>query len=116
MSDNEIEDIKGYVPQALKEIPHLIVAENESDQLVGFMGIEGKMLEMLFVSGTERGKGIGKMLIQYGMEKYFVNELAVNEQNPLAKGFYEHMGFLVYRRTAHDEQGNPYPLLYMKRH
>ena len=116
LSDNEIEDIKGYVPQALKEIPHLIVAENESDQLVGFMGIEGKMLEMLFVSGTERGKGIGKMLIQYGMEKYFVNELAVNEQNPLAKGFYEHIGFLVYRRTAHDEQGNPYPLLYMKRH
>lgn len=42
------------------------------------------------------------------------NDLAVNEQNPLAKGFYQHMGFEVYKRTKCDEQGNPYPLLYMK--
>lgn len=27
------------------------------------------------------------------------------EQNPLAKGFYEHMGFEVYKRTECDEQG-----------
>ena len=40
--------------------------------------------------------------------------MAVNEQNPLAKGFYEHMGFHVYKRTDYDEQGNPYPLLYMR--
>ena len=25
------------------------------------------------------------------------------------------MGFEVYKRTELDEQGNPYPLLYMKR-
>ena len=49
------------------------------------------------------------------MEKHEIKELAVNEQNPLARGFYEHMGFEVYKRTELDEQGNPYPLLYMKR-
>ena len=49
------------------------------------------------------------------MEHYGVNELTVNEQNPLARGFYEHMGFEVYKRTELDEEGNPYPLLYMKR-
>ena len=42
---------------------------------------------------------------KYGIEKYSVNDLAVNEQNPLAKGFYEHMGFEVYKRTECDEQG-----------
>ena len=31
------------------------------------------------------------------------------------KGFYEYMGFSIYKRTESDEQGNPYPLLYMKR-
>lgn len=41
--------------------------------------------------------------------------LAVNEQNPSAKGFYEHMAFKIYKRQGVDEQGNPYPLLYMKR-
>ena len=58
---------------------------------------------------------MGKELLQYGIDHYAVNKLAVNEQNPLAKGFYEHMGFEVYKRTELDEQGEPYPLLYMQR-
>lgn len=69
---------------------------------------------MLFISEKERGKGLGRELLKYGIENYSVHDLAVNEQNPLAKGFYEHMGFEVYKRTEHDEQGNPYPLLYMR--
>ena len=42
-------------------------------------------------------------------------EVTVNEQNPQADGFYEHLGFQTYKRTECDEEGNPYPLLYMKR-
>ena len=42
-------------------------------------------------------------------------EEPVNEQNPQAVGFYEHLGFQTYKRTECDEEGNPYPLLYMKR-
>ena len=114
LSGPEIEAIKQYVPQALKEVPHLFVAENEDQIPVGFMGIAGPRLEMLFIAAEERGKGWGGELLRYGMEKYAVSELAVNEQNPLAKGFYEHMGFKVYKRTDCDEQGNPYPLLYMR--
>lgn len=115
LSENEIKNIKEYVPQALKEIPNLFVVENENGIPVGFMGIVGQHLEMLFISDKERGKGYGKELIKYGVEKYLVNDVAVNEQNPIAKGFYEHMGFKVYKRTELDEQGNPYPLLYMRR-
>lgn len=114
LSESEIEDIKKYVPQALKGVVHLVVAENESGCPVAFMGVEEQKLEMLFIAPEERGKGLGKKLIQYGIENYSIRELAVNEQNPLAKGFYEHMGFRVYKRTDHDEQGKPYPLLYMK--
>lgn len=114
LSENEVEEIKKYIPQALNGIAHLIIAENEDSRPVAFMGIEGQKLEMLFIGPEERGKGLGKKLIQYGIENYSVNELAVNEQNPSARGFYEHLGFYVYKRTDHDEQGNPYPLLYMK--
>ena len=32
---------------------------------------------------------------------------------PSIRKFYERMGFRVYKRTDYDEQGNPYPLLYM---
>lgn len=31
--------------------------------------------------------------------------MGVNEQNPQARGFYEHMGFHVYKRTETDGQG-----------
>ncbi len=114
LSESEIESIKKYVPQALNEIPYLVIIENESQVPIGFMGIVEQHLEMLFISHEERGNGLGKELLKYGIEKYSINDLAVNEQNPLAKGFYEHMGFEVYKRTENDEQGNPYPILYMR--
>ncbi len=115
LSDSEILNIKEYVPQALFGVQNLIIAENDNGKPVAFMGIEDHSLEMLFISPEERGKGLGNALILYGIEHYEVERLAVNEQNPGAKGFYEHMGFQVYKRTENDEQGNPYPLLYMQR-
>ena len=114
LSDTEVNQIKEYVPQALMGVKHLIVAEDETGTLVAFMGIQDHRLEMLFISSKERGKGIGKQLLQYGIENYEIKEVTVNEQNPQAVGFYEHMGFTTYKRTDHDEEGNPYPLLYMK--
>lgn len=114
LSDGEIKSIKEYVPQALNGIAHLMIAKDEAGRAVAFMGIEDGSLEMLFIAPEERGKGLGKRLIQYGIENYAVERLAVNEQNPQAKVFYEHMGFRVYKRTDLDEQGNPYPLLYMR--
>lgn len=115
LSEKEIKNIKQYVPQALMGVQRLIIIENETHVPVGFMGVNNQHLEMLFVADTERGKGYGKKLLNYGIKNYSVNNLAVNEQNPLAKGFYEYMGFETYKKTTHDEQGNPYPLLYMKR-
>ncbi len=115
LSDAEIGQIREYVPQALNSVEHLIVAENESGEAIAFMGTENGRLEMLFLSPEERGKGIGKQLIQYGILNYGIKEVTVNEQNPQALGFYEHMGFETYKRTDCDEQGNPYPLLYMRR-
>ena len=114
LSDSEIDKIKEYVPQALGEVEHLIVAEDDSGRLVGFMGISATRLEMLFLSPDKRGRGIGKQLINFGIANYGINEVTVNEQNPQAVGFYKHMGFETYKRTDLDEQGNPYLLLYMK--
>lgn len=108
-----MKQIKSYVPQALQNVSHLIVA-GKADEWIGFMGTEQNRLETLFLSPAERGKGIGKQLVQYGIQQYGIQMVTVNEQNPQAVGFYEHLGFVTYQRTDHDEQGNPYPLLYMK--
>ena len=56
----------------------------------------------LFLSPKERGKGIGRQLLQYGIHNYEIREVTVNEQNPQAVGFYEHMGFAAYKLTDLD--------------
>lgn len=114
LSDAEIKQIKEYVPQALGGVAHLVVAEREHGVPIAFMGIEHQRLEMLFLSPTERGKGLGRRLLQLGIQDYGVTELTVNEQNPQAVGFYKYLGFETYKRTERDEEGNPYPLLYMR--
>ena len=113
LSDDEIKKIKEYVPEAIKNVSHLIIIENEYHKLIAFMGIEDTTLEMLFLKNSERGKELGKKLLMYGLKKYNVNNLTVNEQNPQALAFYEHMGFKAYKRTELDEQGNAYPIIYM---
>ncbi len=69
---------------------------------------------MLFVKSVERGKGVGSLLLNYGINNYHASEVTVNEQNPLAQAFYEHMEFKFYKGTELDEQGNAYPLIYMR--
>lgn len=112
--DTEIKQIREYIPEALNGVAHLIVAERESGEPVAFMGVENNRLEMLFLSPGERGKGLGKELMQYAIQNYRIQEVTVNEQNPQADGFYKHLGLAIYKRTDYDGEGNPYPLLYMK--
>ena len=114
LSDAAVQKIKQYVPQALDSVQHLMVACDDTNAPIGFMGVENGRLEMLFLAPTACGKGIGRQLVHYGIEHFGIREVTVNEQNPQAVGFYRHLGFETYQRTELDEEGNPYPLLYMK--
>ena len=109
LSVPEIAAIRTYVPQALCGVEHLIVAQDESGTPIGFMSVQENRL----LDPEARGQGLGARLLCLGMEQY--SELTVNEQNPAAAVFYRHMGFAVYRRSELDEQGGPYPILYMRR-
>ena len=125
LSEEDIQRIKSYVPDALRGVEVFVTAEAEvepnpnssatSTHIAGFMGIQGETLEMLFLPPESRGRGLGRRLLEYGIEHHSVKELTVNEQNPQAIGFYEHMGFRTYRRTETDATGDPFPILYMKR-
>ena len=71
------------------------------------MGTENNRLEMLFICSAERGKGIGKQLLKYGIEKFGIKEVTANEHNPQTVGFYKHMEFVTYKRTDYDEVTRP---------
>lgn len=107
-SINEAID-KEYLPAV-----DLWVAKSTKDGSVcGFMGITDNKLEMLFIHAAERGKGVGKLLLQYAVEKLGVKSVDVNEQNGQAVGFYQKFGFFVINRQECDAQGKPYPILEM---
>ena len=48
-SASEIDEIKKCVPQAILEIPHLVIAANQDGSPVGFMGVDEGKLQMLFI-------------------------------------------------------------------
>ena len=67
LSEREIAEIKRRVPQALRAVPHLFVAET-GGLPAGFACVDGRRLEMLFVAAENRGAGLGKRLLQYAEE------------------------------------------------
>ena len=79
LSEQEIERIKGYVPQALCDVPRLFVAEEDGIP-VAFAGVDGNKLEMLFVSAENRGNGIGKRLLQYAIEVVMATGLILAQE------------------------------------
>lgn len=76
-----------------------------------FAGIDGDMLEMLFVAPKARGKGVGRQLVEYLVRERGIRQVDVNEQNAQAAGFYARLGFRVTgaRRDRSVGQALPYP-------
>ena len=113
LPEGEVERIGEMVPGAIAGVPTLLVCHADGAP-VAFLGLDGAFVEMLFVAPEMRGRGVGRLLMERAIEDYGAAELSVNEQNPQAVGFYEHLGFRTYRRTETDAEGAPYPLLYMR--
>lgn len=109
----EVGRMRPMVPDAIGHVPLLLVA-CRAGAPIGFLGMDGDFVEMLFVDPAERGNGVGRLLMERATELLGAREVSVNEQNPQAVGFYEHLGFSAYRRTSTDDGGRPYPLLYMR--
>ena len=87
---------------------------DESDDVVGILGITPGKLEMLFVIPECIGKGVGRSAMDFVLDELNVTHVDVNEGNSSAVDFYKHFGFEVYDRTPLDDSGKPYPILKMK--
>ena len=110
-------DITMLTPQAegaLRNIETLWVMA-DGRRSIGFMGVQERKIEMLFLHPGYFRKGLGKMLVERAFRDLDVEYVDVNEQNPGAAKFYEHMGFKIFKRNEFDSDGNPFPILEMKR-
>lgn len=110
-------DIRTLAPQAREAIMQIetLWIVMDGPMPAGFMGVQECKLEMLFLHPGYFRKGIGRMLVQKAFSEQDVQYVDVNEQNPSAVQFYGRMGFRTFRRDSTDDQGNPFPILRMKR-
>jgi len=93
---------------------YLHVARNKEGKILGFIGVSGHTLEMLFLDPAFFGMGIGTLLVNYVMKEYQVSKVQVNEQNVQGVHFYKKLGFKVVGRTDTDPSGKPFPHLFME--
>lgn len=104
---------QSFLPTALAEINVFFLPGREGSP-VGFIGIGGDKIEMLFIHPAHRGKGLGKCLIDFAILKHQACRVDVNEQNGPALAFYRKRGFEVVGRDAEDGYGKPYPILHLR--
>ncbi len=113
LDESDFERIEaGLAPRYLPAVS-LIVAELDGIP-VGFAGIADGSLEMLFVSDSARGSGVGTALLAEAVAEHGATRVDVNEQNMSALGFYLSRGFVQVGRSELDGDGRPYPLLHLE--
>jgi putative acetyltransferase len=114
LEEKDVVGLRPLVEEGLREIVHLVGWADERNHLQGFIGVQADKIEMLFVDPAASGKGGGRQLVEHAIAALHARDVDVNEQNPQAVDFYEHMGFAVFGRSEQDGQGNPFPLLHMR--
>jgi len=111
LKSEDFEFYKKIIPNFFSHVDLYVL--RSGDNIFAFMGIADDNLEMLFVSDVARGKGFGKLLLEYAVENLHVTKVDVNEQNQQAIGFYEKFGFKTVGRSEKDSMGKDYPILHM---
>lgn len=113
LAEEDLIALKPLILDQYFDAVELSVAKNEEGEILGFCGVSAGNIEMLFISPTARGKGVGALLAAHAIKTQGASKVDVNEQNEQALGFYKHIGFSVTGRSPLDGQGKPYPLLHM---
>ncbi|GEM_PF-113596 len=98
-----------YAPKAA-----LLLAEREG-RIIGFMGMDGKHIDSLFIDPEAFGMGVGRAFLAEAGKAGAPLTVDVNEQNEGAVAFYKRMGFELTGRSETDDAGRPYPLLHLRK-
>ena len=81
---------------------------------VGFLAMDGRKIEALFVHPGAHGRGFGTQLLKHALALAPDAEVDANEQADNALPFYEARGFVRIGRSESDGQGRPYPLVHLR--
>jgi putative acetyltransferase len=114
LSEADIEALTPLVKDELGRFEPVHCLRDAAGRIYAFMGIAAAKIEMLFIDPAHRGRGAGRLLVEFAINVLGADAVDVNEQNVQAVGFYERLGFRRVGRSELDSTGNPFPLLHMK--
>jgi len=87
---------------------------DEAGRPVGFLVMDGEMIDALFVDPAVHGRGYGTALLDHALELSPRATVDASEQASNALAFYEARGFVHTGRSETDPQGRPYPLIHLR--
>lgn len=100
------EEQLGYLRHLAADKEVYLAFEQETEQVVGFIVIDGSELDQLYIHVDYQGQGIGPRLLNLAKErspgKLQLYTFAVNEN---AQRFYERHGFYIIDRGVEQESG-----------
>ncbi|HWK41219.1 MAG TPA: acetyltransferase [Croceibacterium sp.] len=92
----------------------LWIVEGADGRAAGFMVMDGRMIDALFVDPALHGRGFGTALLDHALTLAPDAVVDASEQADNALQFYEARGFVRTGRSETDPQGWPYPLIHLE--
>jgi putative acetyltransferase len=87
----------------------------DGDDPLGFLVMDGRTIDALFVDPAHHGRGVGTFLLQHALSLAPDALVDASEQATNAVPFYLARGFRIVSRSPTDPQGRPYPLIHLSR-
>ena len=100
---------QAYVPDAIASVAHLAACCDENGQVVGFIGVDGAMIEMLFIHPSLRGCGLGSLLLDHAVSEHGATLVDVNEQNEPSRRLLRALRLRGVRPLGNRRYGRPLP-------
>jgi putative acetyltransferase len=91
----------------------LWLADNEEGRTLGFLVMDGDMIDALFVDPAVHGQGVGTELLDHALALAPGARVDASEQASNALQFYLARGFRVTGRSPTDPEGRPYALIHL---
>lgn len=113
LADSDIISLRTRIVRDYMPTLSLFYGTQQGMKPQGFIACHQQRIEMLFIEPAYQCIGLGRALITFAIDELGCRDVDVNEQNPKALAFYQHLGFVQTGRSPTDGEGQPYPLLHL---
>lgn len=115
LSPEDRVEIDRMVAEEFLPAAELWLIDDAGGRAVGFLVMDGDLIDALFVDPQVHGQGYGTRLLDHALTLAPQAQVDASEQADNALAFYLARGFAVVGRSETDGGGRPYPLVHLRR-